>query len=213
MKEFNIDNHKIIIRGEQPSDFRKVEEMTRDSFWNVYRPGCTEHYVLHCFRNSPDFVPELDYVMEMDGEIIGQIIFVHAHVDTDDGKKLPVMTFGPVCIANKYKRKGYGKILLDYATEQAKELGVGALLTEGNLLFYGKCGFVPAKNFGVRYADDPEADYFIAKELQSGFFDGVSGTYSDPKGYFVAVNNPQDFEEYDKTFPCKEKLVLPGQLC
>lgn len=212
MKEIEISNTKLIIRNERPEDFRNVEEMARNSFWNVYQPGCTEHYVLHCFRNDPDFVSQLDFVMELDGEIVGQIIFVRAHVDLDNGGKLPVMTFGPLCIAEGYKRKGYGKILLDYAVEQAKALGVGALLTEGNILFYGKCGFTVAKNFGVRYADDPEADYFIAKELQTGFLSGVSGIYSDPAGYFVAVNNPQKFEEYDSTFPPKQKLVLAGQL-
>lgn len=201
-----------VIRPEAPEDYRAVEELTRESFWNVYRPGCMEHYVLHCFRDDPAFVPELDYVMEIGGEIIGQIIFVRAEILCKDGRRLPIMTFGPICIAPRFKRQGYGKILLDTVMQKAADMGVGALVTEGNIDFYGKSGFVPAKTMGVRYADDPDAEYLIAKELQPGFLDGVTGIYRDPEGYFVCQNDPEAFERYDATFPEKEKLVLPGQL-
>lgn len=202
----------ITIRPETRDDYRKVEELTREAFWNVYRPGCSEHYVLHCYRNDPAFVPELDFVMELDGELIGQVIYVRSEIACDDGRKVPIMTFGPICIAPEYKRKGYGKRLLDYSVEKAKELDVGALAITGNILFYGKSGFVPAKTKGVRYADDPEADYFLIKELIPGFLDGISGTYKDPEGYFVCEKDPGAFEKYDATFPEKQKLKLPGQL-
>lgn len=202
----------IIIRNETKEDYRKVENLTREAFWNVYRPGCTEHYVLHCYRNAPAFVPELDFVMELNGELIGQIIYVRSEIDCDDGRKLPIMTFGPIGIAPKYKRHGYGKRLLDYSMEKAKETGVGALAITGNILFYGKSGFVPAKTKGVRYADDPDADYLLVKELILGFLDGISGTYKDPDGYFVCEKNPEDFERFEATFPKKEKQKLPGQL-
>lgn len=96
--------------------------------------------------------------------------------------------------------------------EKAKEMGAGALAITGNILFYGKSGFVPAKTKGVRYFDDPDADYFLIKELTSGFLDGISGTYKDPAGYFVCDKNPEEFEKYEATFPTKEKLKLPGQL-
>ena len=110
------------------------------------------------------------------------------------------MTFGPIGIAPAYKRKGYGKKLLDYSMEKAKEMGAGALAITGNILFYGKSGFVPAKTKGVRYADDPEADYFLIKELTPGFLDGISGTYKDPEGYFVskkskANKKPQRYKD------------------
>ena len=125
---------------------------------------------------------------------------------------MPIMTFGPISIAPKYKRQGYGKRLLDYSMEKACKLGAGALAITGNILFYGKSGFVPAKTKGVRYADDPEADYFLIKELTPGFLDGISGTYKDPQGYFVCEKNPKGFEQFESTFPKKEKLKLPGQL-
>lgn len=203
---------KIIIRNERKEDYRKVENLTREAFWNVYRPGCTEHYVLHCYRNDPAFVPELDFVMELNGELIGQIIYVRSEIDCDDGRKLPIMTFGPIGIAPEYKRQGYGKRLLDYSMEKAKVMGVGALVISGNILFYGKSGFVPAKTKGVRYADDPDADYLLVKELIPGFLDGISGTYKDPDGYFVCEKNPEDFERFEAAFPKKEKQKLPGQL-
>ena len=130
----------IIIRLETKEDYRAVENLTRESFWNVYRPGCMEHYVLHCYRNDPAFVPELDFVMELNGEMIGQVIY-------------------------------------------------------------------------VRYADDPEADYFLIKELKPGFLDGISGTYKDPDGYLVCEKDPEGFEQFEATFPAKEKQKLPGQLC
>lgn len=207
-----MTENKIIIRNETKEDYRKVENLTREAFWNVYRPGCSEHYVLHCYRDDPAFVPELDFVMELNGEIIGQIIYVRSEIDCDDGKKLPIMTFGPIGIAPEYKRQGYGKRLLDYSMGKAKGAGVGALAITGNILFYGKSGFVSAKTKGVRYADDPEADYLLIKELIPGFLDGVSGTYKDPDGYFVCEKDPEAFERFEATFPKKEKKKLPGQL-
>ena len=122
------------------------------------------------------------------------------------------MTFGPIGIVPAYKRQGYGKQLLDYSMGKAKEMGAGALAITGNTLFYGKSGFVPAKTKGVRYADDPEADYFLVKELIPGFLDGISGTYKDPEGYSVCEKNPEGFERFEATFPKKEKWKLTGQL-
>lgn len=206
------ENNNIIIRNEKKEDYRKVENLTREAFWNVYRPGCMEHYVLHCYRSDPAFVSELDFVMELNGELIGQIIYVRSEIDCDDGRKLPILTFGPMGIATKYKRQGYGKRLLDYSMEKAKETGAGALVITGNILFYGKSGFVPAKTKGVRYADDPDADYLLVKELIPGFLDGISGTYKDPDGYFVCEKNPEAFERFEASFPKKEKQKLPGQL-
>lgn len=109
-----MSEKKITIRLETKDDYRNVENLTREAFWNVYRPGCMEYYVLHCYRDDPAFVPELDFVMELDGELIGQVIYVWSEIDCDDGRKVPIMTFGPIGIAPAYKRQGYGKKLLDY---------------------------------------------------------------------------------------------------
>ena len=201
-----------IIRLETSSDHTEVEHLVRESFWNVYRPGCLEHYVLHCLRDDPDFIPELDFVMEKDGVIIGQNIFMRASIAADDGRNVPILTMGPICIANALKRQGYGKILLDYSLEQAAKLGAGAVCFEGNIDFYGKSGFTYASNYGIRYHGLPEGEdssFFLSKELIPGYLDGITGEYTTPSGYFV---DEGDAEEFDKHFPPKEKLKLPGQL-
>ena len=116
-----MSEKNIIIRLETKDDYRAAENLTREAFWNVYRPSCVEHYVLHCYRNDPAFVPELDFLMELDGELIGQIIYVQSEIDCDDGRKVSIMTFGPISIAPAYKRQGYGKQLLDYSMEKARD--------------------------------------------------------------------------------------------
>ena len=201
-----------VIRPERKEDERAVEELIRESFWNVYRPGCSEHYVMHVLRDDPDFVKELDFVMEKDGRLIGQNIFMKAVINGDDGKDVPVLSMGPICIANDLKRKGYGKKLLDYSIEKAAEMGFGAVLFEGNIDFYGKSGFSYAREFGIKYHDLPEdADdsFFLCRELIPGYLDDVTGVYQTPKGYYV---DDGDVEAFDRDFPPKEKLKLPGQI-
>lgn len=202
----------IIIRTEKEKEYREVENLVRESFWNVYRPGCLEHYVLHQLRKDAAFVPELDFVMEMGEQIIGQNMFMKAEIQADDGRKIPIMTMGPICIAPDLKRKGYGKILLDYSLEQAKELGCGAICMEGNIDFYGKSGYRQASEFGIRYhglTEDEDASFFLCRELIPGYLDGITGEYAPPQGYYV---DEQEAEAFDKTFYYKEKKKLPGQL-
>jgi predicted N-acetyltransferase YhbS len=202
----------VNIRSEKPEDYRAVENLIRESFWNVYRPGCSEHYVMHVLRDDPDFVKELDFVMEKDGELIGQNIFMKAIIEADDGRTIPVLAMGPICITPELKRKGYGKIILDYSLEKAAECGFGAVLFEGNIDFYSHSGFDYARKFGIRYHDLPEGEddsFFLCRELIPGYLDGITGVYQTPKGYYV---EDADVEEFDKEFPPKEKLKLPGQL-
>ena len=209
----NINDYTI--RLERPEDYRAAENLVRESFWNVYRPGCMEHYVLKTLRNDPDFVPELDFVMEKDGRIIGQNVFVRTVIQADDGRLIPIMTMGPICIAPELKRQGYGKILLDHSLAKAAEIGCGAVCFEGNILFYGKSGFTYASEYGIRYHGLPEgedASFFLCKELIPSYLDGIAGEYATPKGYFVCDEDPEDFAAYEATFPYKEKLKLPGQL-
>lgn len=208
-------NSELTIRRENESDYRAVENLVRESFYNVYRPGCYEHYVLHQLRLDPAFVTELDFVMEKDGQLIGQNMFMRAVIQADDGREIPIVTMGPICIAPALKRQGYGKILLDYSIEQATKLGCGAVCFEGNIDFYGKSGFTFASRFGIRYHGLPEgadASFFLCRELIPGYLDGITGVYAPPEGYFAAERNPEAFEQFDAQFPPKEKLRLPGQL-
>ena len=205
-----MNQNNVTFRLERNEEHRAVENMVRESFWNVYRPGCLEHYVLHLLRNDPAFVPELDIVMEMDGELIGQNMFMRAIIKADDGREIPIMTMGPICIAPALKRKGYGKMLLDYSIEQARAMGCGALCFEGNIDFYGKSGFTYASEYGIRYHGLPEgadASFFLCRELQPGYLRGITGEYATPEGYLV---DEAAAEEFDKLFPPKQKL--PGQL-
>ncbi len=207
-----MNENNTVIRLENKDEYREVEALVRESFWNVYRPGCLEHYVLHCLRDDPAFVPELDFVMEKDGRLIGQNVFVRTAIKTDDGRELPIMTMGPICIANEFKRKGYGKILLDYSLDKAAQLGCGALCFEGNIDFYGKSGFTYASDFGIRYHGLPEgedASFFLCRELIPDYLRGVTGEYATPQGYFV---DEADAEEFDRLFPPMEKLRLPTQI-
>ncbi len=207
-----MNTNNITIRLEKKEEYREVENLVRESFWNVYRPGCLEHYVLNQLREDPDFVAELDFVMLENGKLIGQNIFMKAVIKADDGRDIPIMTMGPICITPELKRKGYGKILLDYSLEKAAELGCGAVCFEGNIDFYGKSGFTFASEYGIRYHGLPEgenASFFLCKELIPGYLDGITGEYATPAGYFV---DEAEAEEFDKAFPYKEKLKLPGQL-
>ena len=193
----------------------------------MYRPGCSEHYVIHVLRDDPAFVPELDFVMrlsvqendpgdhsvaEQDGMLIGQNMFMKTVIEADDGREIPVLTMGPIGITPELKRKGYGKKLLDYCLEKATEMGFGAVLFEGNIGFYSHCGFDYASKFGIRYHDLPEdadSSFFLCRELIPGYLDDVTGVYQTPQGYYV---KDEDVEEFDKQFPPKEKKKLSGQL-
>ena len=208
----------MIIRLEQPNDYREVENLTREAFWNIYRPGCFEHFVLNQFRNKPDFIPELDFVMEKDGMIIGHIMFSKAQLVLDEGTRKPSWTFGPISIHPAYKRKGYGLELLNYALDKAREMGIGFLCMEGNINFYKHAGFSLASKMGIHYHAEPreaEVPYFLAQELIPGWLknNGITeATYCPPRGYFVANEQPEAFEAYEATFPKKEKAFQQGQL-
>jgi len=207
-----MEQKPVLIRLETESDYREVETLVREAFWNVYRPGCLEHYVIHVLRDDPAFVKELDFVMEQNGRLIGQNMFMRTYIQSDDGRRIDVLTMGPIGIAPAYKRQGYGKLLLDCSLEKAKALGFSAVLFEGNIGFYGHSGFDYARKFGIRYHDldaDEDDSFFLCKELIPGYLSGVTGTYYTPAGYYV---DPDDAEAFDRTFPPKEKQKLPGQL-
>ena len=207
-----MNTNGITIRLEKKEEYREVENLIRESFWNVYKPGCSEHYVIHVLRDDPAFVKELDFVMENDGKLIGQNMFMRTIIESDDGRSIPVLTMGPICITPELKRKGFGKILLDYSLEKATELDYGAVLFEGNIDFYGKSGFGYARKFGIHYHDLPEGaddSFFLCKELIPGYLEGITGVYQTPQGYYV---DDSDVGTFEKGFPPKKKEKLPGQI-
>ena len=234
-----MNTNDYTIRPEKKEEYREVENLVREAFWNVYRPGCSEHYVIHVLRDDPAFVKELDFVMVLnasedeqvehsaagqengpvdhtsvmrDERLIGQNMFMRTVINADDGRVIPVLTMGPIGITPELKRKGYGKKLLAFSLEKAKAMGFGAVLFEGNIGFYGHSGFDYARNFGIRYHDLPEGaddSFFLCKELIPGYLSGVTGVYQTPPGYYV---DDADVENFDQAFPRKVKLKLPGQI-
>ena len=213
-----MNTNDYTIRPEKKEEYREVENLVREAFWNVYRPGCSEHYVIHV-NGSVDHSAAtqengpVDHTSAMrDEKLIGQNMFMRTVINADDGRVIPVLTMGPIGITPELKRKGYGKKLLDFSLEKAKAMGFGAVLFEGNIGFYGHSGFDYARNFGIRYHDLPEGaddSFFLCKELIPGYLSGVTGVYQTPAGYYV---DDKDVEEFDKTFPYREKLKLPGQI-
>lgn len=195
------------IRLETKRDYREVENLTREAFWNVYRPGCVEHYVLHKLRNNQCFIPELDYVMEADGKIIANIVYAKAKVD-----EYPVIIFGPVSVLPEHQGKGCGKKIISYTLDKARELGYPLVLITGNPDYYKKYGFESASKYGIFYEGmdkNEEFPFFMVKILDIEKAKPIRGTYADPDVYKV---DKKEVEEFDKDFPPKVKEVREGQL-
>ena len=183
-------------------------------FFRRNESKCKEKCIKRCVNvNFCSFLP----ICEIENcpitmNVIGQNVFVKANIKADDGRNIPILTMGPICITPELKRQGYGKILLDYSIEKAIELGFGAVCFEGNINFYGKSGFTFASEYGLRYHGLPEgadASFFLCKELIPGYLSGITGEYGPPEVYLFPE---EEAEEFDKKFPYKEKLKLPGQL-
>lgn len=202
----------INIRQETPADYRAVEVLTREAFWNVYRPGCFEHYVIHRYRSRTDFVPELNLIASIGDKVVGHIMYARAEIRADNGTVVPILTFGPVSVSPEYQKAGIGSKLIRSSMEKAREMGAGAIALTGALDFYQSFGFVTGSSLDIHYAYEPldeEVPYFLICELKPGFLANISGTYKDPEGYVVDEN---DVDEFDADFPPKEKKKLPGQL-
>lgn len=204
--------NNIIVRLETVEDWNEVENLTREAFWNKYCPGCSEHYVLHLFRSRPDFVKELDFVIEAEGRIVAHIMYCNSEIKCEDGRIIPIMTFGPLSVLPDCQGKGYGSKLIRITMEKALALGCGAIAITGNPDYYNRFGFVSGHSMDIHYAAVPyedEAPFFMIKELKPGYLTGIKGTFQDPKGYLV---NDVDVEAFDMKFSPKEKKKLPGQL-
>lgn len=199
---------KIIIRKEEKKDYRIVEEITREAFWNLYIPGAMEHFIAHSIRKHPDYLPELSFVIELNGKIIGSIIYTKAKVVDSTGVEHPLISFGPVSILPEYHRQGFGRKLIEHSINEAKKLGYKAIIIGGFTYHYHPYGFVGSKKYNIAMPDEKFYTGIMVLPLYEGALDGISGTV-----HFSEAMYPDEsvFAEYEATFPEKEKKALPCQ--
>ncbi len=198
----------IIVRNEEQGDFRRVETIAREAFWNLYFPGAYEHFVIHLMRNHPDFIKELAFVIEVDGEVEGAIFYTHSKIVSENGAEYKTISFGPVCISPKYHRQGFGRALITHSIQVAKNMNFSAIITYGYPYHYKPYGFVGGKTYNIMHTDGKYHTGLLALPLYDGAFDGVSGTAVVSDVFDVQEEAVNDF---DKLFPYKEKSVLPCQ--
>jgi predicted N-acetyltransferase YhbS len=195
----------IYLRLEQPQDHRVVEEMTREAFWGMNHPDCDEHLLAHKLRGIPAFVPELDYVAEVDGKIVGNIMYSKGKIVDPEGQEYEVLNFGPLSVLPEYQNCGVGKALMRHTIAKAKRLGYRAILFFGHPDYYPRFGFKRAQMYNITTSDGKNIDAFMAMPLYDSALYGITGCYyEDP----VFNLDEEEKTEFDKSFPYKEKQVL-----
>jgi putative acetyltransferase len=188
-----------IIRNEKSEDYRIVEELTRKAFWNIYVPGCNEHYLVHVMRKHEDFIPELDYVIEKDKKIIGNIMYTKAKLVSENGREKPILTFGPVSILPEYQRKGFGKKIIEYSLIKAKELKYEAVVIFGNPCNYANLGFKSSSRFDIALEDEIYPSAMLANELIEESLKGEKWIYKDSDVYKIDEKKVAKFDlEFEK---------------
>lgn len=198
----------INIRNEESKDYRSVEKIAREAFWNLYFPGCHEHYVVHKMRNHPDFIKDLAFVIEVEGKIVGGIFYTHSKIASEDNQEYSTISFGPVFISPEFHRRGLGRELITHSIKVAKEMGYRAILTLGYPYHYEPYGFMSGKKYKISMEDGKFYKGLLVLPLYEGALDNISGyaVFSD-----VLDVTDEEVKEYDKTFPWKEKKVQESQ--
>jgi putative acetyltransferase len=198
----------LIIRNERKNEYRAVEELTREAFWNLYVPGCSEHFCLHNMRDSNDFIPELDFVAELDGGVIGNIVYTRGRVIDDAGRTYEIICFGPVSVLPVYQRQGVGSALIRYSLERAMSLGFTGVCIFGDPRYYSRFGFRCAERYDITNSDGKFAVALMALELVPGTLQKISGRFIDSEVFKV---DEAAFQKYEDTFPPKDKAVTESQ--
>ncbi|RDU25184.1 GNAT family N-acetyltransferase [Anaerosacchariphilus polymeriproducens] len=191
------------LRLETENDYKETEHVTREAFWNVYRPGCNEHLILHRLRKSSTFIKDLDYVVEEKGIIIGNIIYTKMIKEGNICEN--IIAFGPVSVLPKFQNQGIGSLLITKTLQRSKDLGFKAVLITGNPKYYKKFGFISASKYSIHlpnFSIDDEAVFFMVKELEDGYLMKHSGTYSFDTNF---DSSDLELENFEKQFPYKKK--------
>ena len=201
-------NKIVKIRNEKEADYERVEEITRKSFWNLYVPGCIEHYLVHVMRSHEDFLPELDFVIEVDNQIIGNIMYTKAKLVDESGEEKEILTFGPVCIIPEYQRMGYGKMLIEHSFEKAVALGYDTIVIFGNPDNYVSRGFKSCKKYNICLENGTFPAAMMVKELKPEALDGRKWVYYDSP---VMKIDEQEAARFDESLEKMEKKFQPSQ--
>lgn len=206
----------LYIRNEKETDYKLVEDITRKAFYNMYIPGCVEHYLVHVMRGHEDFVPELDFVLELDGKVIGNIMYTKAELTDEEGSKKEIVTFGPVSVLPEYQRKGYGKMLIEHSLNRAAELGYEAVVIFGSPSNYVSSGFKCCKKYNVCVEKGKYPAAMLVKELKPGVLDGRIWFYSDSPVMSIDEGKAREFddslEKMEKRWmPSQEEFYIMGQ--
>ena len=196
------------IRNERETDYKIVEDITRKAFYNVYVPGCMEHYLVHIMREHEDFIPELDFVIEVDGQIVGNIMYTKAKLTDEAGAEKEIVTFGPVSILPKYQRKGYGKMLIEHSLKRAAELGYEAVVIMGSPANYVGSGFQCCRKYNICVEKEKYPAAMLVKELKPGALDGKLWFYSDSP---VMNVDEREAQAFDDGLEKMEKKWMPSQ--
>lgn len=197
----------IKIRNEEAKDYKTVEEITRKAFYNLYVPGCVEHYLVHIMRRHEDFIPELDFVIELDGQIIGNVMYTKAKLIDEAGTEKNILTFGPVCILPEYQRMGYGKKLLEHSFERAAELGYDVIVIFGSPSNYVSRGFKSCKKYHICSENGKYPAAMMVKELIPNALDGRKWVYHDSP---VMAVSEEEAQRYDNGFEEMKKEHRPS---
>lgn len=205
-----MNDNRPVIRLETPGDYRAVENLTREAFWNQSVPGCDEHYLVHTMRRHPDFIPELAFVLEKDGEIVGNIMYTKGRLVDGQGHEKPCLTFGPISVAPAQQRKGYGRMLIEHSFEVAMEMGHEVVVIFGNPDNYVARGFKSCRKYNVCVEGDRFPAALLVKELRSGALDGRRW-YFHESSFGEACADEAAAAAFDATFPPKEKRWQPSQ--
>lgn len=197
-----------LIRLETKNDCRAVEELTREAFWNLYVPGCDEHYLAHILRDHPDFIQELDFVAEVDGKVVGSIMYSKSLLIGDDLEQVPIVSFGPLCVHPEYQRKGIGAALVEKTRNLVEKMAIPAIVIYGDPHNYCKHGFKNGLDYQVSNMDGDFPLGLLVLELRPGFFGKKKwkARQSDVFKY-----NQEDAREFDKHFEEKEKQFKYSQ--
>lgn len=200
---------EIEIRLEEERDYRAVEEITREAFWNLYVPGANEHFLVHSLRNLEIAIPKLNFVALVNKKVVGYIFYTAAKIVDSEGVEHPVLTFGPLSVAPGYQRKGIGRALIEFSKKIAAELGYRAIVIYGYPAYYNRVGFKSAASFGIAREDGVYAKALLAMELYEGALEGITGNFCENIGSFQVT--AEELERFDSTFLPKEKKHEPSQ--